>query len=99
MAQAAVAVDLHQPLDVDADVLARFTLDLVLVGDDLEALSNVVLAMIFEQVVLVNTRLPADVARARTANTKDIRQAHFDPLVEGELHTRDTCHCFPFAPS
>ena len=42
VAHATVAVDLHEPLDVEADVLAQVALDLALVGDDLADLADVV---------------------------------------------------------
>src|SRR5215211_4250471 len=89
---AAVAVDLHQPLDVEADVLAQIALDLPFVGDDLADLANVILGEVFDAHVLVHARLLENGRRARAADAENVRQADFDPLVEWKIHTRDTCH-------
>src|SRR5260370_16475215 len=56
MAHTAVAVDLHQTLDVESDVLAEIAFDLPLVGDDLADLLHVVLGGLLDPRVF--TALP-----------------------------------------
>src|ERR1019366_5479455 len=92
MAHAAVAVDLHQTLDVESDVLAQIAFDLPLVGDDLADLAHVVLGEILDARVFIDRRLAENVERARTADAVDVREADFDPLVQWKVHTCDTCH-------
>src|SRR5207237_1649460 len=88
----AVAVDLHQPLDVEAGVLAEIALDLSFVRDHLTNLANVILGKVFHPDVAIHGRLLKDVRRPRTADAEDIRQSDFDPLVEWQINTCNTCH-------
>src|SRR5687768_12535587 len=95
MAHATVAVDLHEPLDVEADVLAEIAFDLPLVGDDLTDLANVVLAQILDPDVAAHAGLVDDPAGARPADSEDVSEANFDPLVERKIYACDTCHLVP----
>src|ERR1051326_2006598 len=92
VAHAAVAVDLHQPLDVEADVLAEVSLDFALVGDDLADPPDLVLGKVFPARVAVHLGLAEDVGGARTADAEDVGEAHFHALVQWEIDACDTCH-------
>src|SRR5437764_10203913 len=94
VAHAAVAVDLHQPLDVQADVLAEVALDLPLVGDDLADLAHVVLGEVLDARVAVDARVREDVVRPRAADAENISQTDFHSLVQWEINACDTCHVF-----
>src|SRR5439155_668274 len=61
VAHAAVAVDFHQPLDVEADVLAEVALHLPLVGDDLADLPHVILGEVLDARVATDPRRREDV--------------------------------------
>jgi hypothetical protein len=73
MPHAAVAVDLHQPLDVEADVFTQIALDFVSVGDDLTDLTNVVLLQILHPDVFVDARFAEDRVGGRAADAEDVR--------------------------
>src|SRR5947209_4716527 len=94
MAHPAVAVDLHQALDVEADVLAEVALDLPLVGDDLADLAHVILGEVLDARVAVHPGRDEDVVGPRTADAEDVSQTDFHSLVEGQIHASNTCHCF-----
>src|SRR2546427_494990 len=87
MAHPAVAIDLHQALDIEPDVFAEIAFDLPLIGDDLPDLAHVILGEIFDARVFIDRRLLEDIDRARTADAVDICQADFDPLVQWKVHT------------
>src|SRR5262249_10286052 len=72
MPHSAVAIDLHQPLDVLADVLAQIALDLSLVGYDLTDLPHVVFGQILDPGVPVDPGGVEDVIRARAADAVDV---------------------------
>src|SRR5207248_1302131 len=94
VADAAIAVDLHQPLDVLADVLAEIALDPPLVGDDLADPPDFILGEVFDPRVAVHLGLAEDVARARAADPVDVREADFDALVEWKIYACDASHPF-----
>src|SRR5207247_5638701 len=89
----AVAVDFHQPLDVQADVLAEVALDFALVGDDLADAPHFILGEVFHARVAIHLGLAEDVARARAADAEDVGEADFDALVQWKIDACDTCHC------
>jgi len=97
VAHAAVAVDLHQPLDVEADVLAEIALDLPLVGDDLADLPHVILAEVLDASVAANARFGQAVVRPRAADAENISKPDLHALVQWKVYACDSCHCFSSA--
>src|SRR3954451_13423933 len=93
MTHAAIAVDFHEALDVEADVLAEIAFDFALIRNHLPDLADVVFGKILDAGVRADGRFRQDVFRARPADAVDIRQADFDPLVQWKVHTCNTCHC------
>jgi hypothetical protein len=61
----AVAADLHQPLDVDGDLLPEIAFDAALLLDDPADLPDVVLRQVLDPEVAADARLREDVARPR----------------------------------
>src|SRR5437588_11469773 len=92
MAHAAITVDFHEALDVQADVLAEIALDFALIRNHLPDLADVILGQILDARVRADGRFRQNVFRARPADAVDIRQADFDPLVQWKVHTCNTCH-------
>src|SRR5262249_19688817 len=92
VAHAAIAVDFHQPLDVEADVLAEIALHLPLIGDDLADLPHVILGEILDARVAVDARLAQDVVGPRAADAENVSESNFDSLVQGQIYASDTCH-------
>src|SRR6476469_7979339 len=93
MAHAAIAVDFHEALDVEADVLAEIAFDLALIRNHLPDLPHIILGQILDADVRADRRFGQDVFRARAADAVDVRQADFVPLVQWKVHTCNTCHC------
>ena len=92
MAQAAIAPDIHQHLDVLRDFPAKITFDLAFAFDDL-AKANYL--RISEKIRLrrgVELRLAADVAGRAASDAVDVRQRDLDPLVAREVDPRDSRH-------
>src|SRR5438128_871404 len=72
MPHSAVAVDLHQPLDIEANVLAEVALDFESVRNHLPDLPHIILGQILDARVLVDTRFHEDLVRRRTADAEDV---------------------------
>src|SRR5690606_17525528 len=93
--QAAVAADVHEPLDVELPLTAQVALDLVLAVDDLTEAADLDLGQVLDPRVGVDLSLGEDVLRARPADTVDVRERRFDPLLAREVDTCDPSHPSP----
>src|SRR5688572_11908959 len=89
---AAVAADLHQPLDVLADLLAQVALDAPFVLDHLADPARLVLGEVPHLGGRRHPRLGEDRLCARAPDAVDVRQPDPDLLVLGEVHSCDPCH-------
>src|SRR4029077_4780278 len=92
MAQAAVAADLHQALDVLRALAAQVALDRHLVVDAVTQLGNLVLGQVTHVRVGADAELVEDVVRRRPADAVDVREADLDALVERDVDPGDTSH-------
>src|SRR3954463_13153604 len=92
MAQAAVATDVHQTLDVHLDALAQVALDLALRLDGLADAVQLPLVQIAHAHVGAHVRLLKYGGRARAPDAVDVRQSDSDPLVYGEVNADYTSH-------
>ena len=92
MTNASIAVDFHQPLDVETDVFPKITFDPSLVCDDLTDLTDIVLVEVFDPLVPIDICLRENPGRPRTADSEDVRQSYFDALVQWKIHSCDTGH-------
>src|SRR5918997_861026 len=81
VAQAAVAADIHQPLDVHLDALAQVALDLALPLDDRADAAEHVLVEIAHARVHGDAGRLQDRRRARAPDAIDVRQSDLDALV------------------
>ena len=95
MANTAVALDLHQALDVQRHVAAQvaFHDDVVLVQvltDQTFLLSGQVL----HAGVGIDVGSRQDLLGGAGANAIDVSQAYFDPLFAGQVNAGNTCHSF-----
>src|SRR3954463_279236 len=98
VAQAAVAADLHQALDVLRALAAQVTLDHVVTVDDVAQLRHLVVREVPDLAVRLDPELGEDLVRGRPADAVDVRQADLDALVEGDVDAGDASHCLR-APS
>jgi len=89
---AAVAADLHQALDVLADLLAEIALHPPLVLDDLADPLGLDLGEVADLGDVGHLGLGQDVARARTADAVDVGETDPDLLVLRQVDSCDACH-------
>ena len=95
VADAAVALDLHQTLDIQRHVTAKVALhdDVVLVqvlADQTFLLGG----QILHAGVGINVGSRQDLLGGAGANAIDVSQAYFDPLFAGQVNAGNTCHSF-----
>src|SRR4030095_89936 len=81
MADAAIASDLHQALDVLADLLAQVALHPAFVRDDLADPPRLVFGQVLDLGDLRHLRLGADVLRARAADPVNVSEPDPDLFV------------------
>jgi hypothetical protein len=81
MTHAPVAPDLHQALDVLADLLAQVALHTALVRDDLADPPRLILGQVSDLGGLRHLGLDQDVTRTRPANAVDVRETDPNLLV------------------
>src|SRR5215813_6388369 len=98
MTGAAVAADLHQPLDVHRHVLTEVALDATLLLDDPADLPDVVLGKVLHAHVRAHAGFLEDIVRACAPDTEDVREADFHPFGDRQIHARNSRHnSLPFA--
>jgi hypothetical protein len=92
VAEAPVASDVHQALDVGLDFPAQRTFDLEVIVDDTTYVANVFLGPIFHTDVFADSRFRENADRSRTANAEDVGETDYAPLVLGKVNASNTCH-------
>ena len=90
--QAAVAADLHQPLDVERNLLAEIAFDAALLLEHAADLAHVVLGQILDPDVRADAGRTENVARPFAADAVDIREPDLDPLGAREINACNTRH-------
>jgi hypothetical protein len=92
VAQAAIALNVDEALDVHRDVLAQVAFDVPLVLNDLADAVHLVLAQILDLLEGVNIRLFQNLERARLADAEDVSERDPCLLVAGQIDASNTCH-------
>ena len=92
MAAAAIAADLHQPLDVHRDLLAEVALDAALLLDHPADLPDVVLRQILHADVRADAGILEDVVRTDAPDAVDVGEPDLDALGARKIDACDTCH-------
>jgi hypothetical protein len=92
MTQAAIAAEIHQPLDVHGDLTTEVTLDLVALLEELADSDDLTLAELVGPDVRVNPRLRADLQRRGPPNAEDVLERDPDLLIAREVDTGNSCH-------
>ena len=92
MTQAAVAADLNQTLDVEADLTAQVALDVVVAVDYLTQLGGFFFGQVLDAGVRIDTGLGKDFVGRLAANAEDVGQADLHALLAGKVNTGNTCH-------
>src|ERR1700724_3246067 len=92
VADAAIAVDLHQPLDVQVDFTSQIAFDGVFTVDDLAQTGYFVLAEVARAAVRGDGRPRQDFVRRRGTDPENVGQRDPDLFVARNVNAGDTCH-------
>jgi len=97
MAEAAIAAEVHQTLDVHIDLTAEITFDLIVQVDGFTDLPDLILIEIVRELILGDAGNAADLGRAMRTDTENILKRNHDVLSPGDIYTSDSCHIEPLA--
>ncbi len=97
MAQAAVAADFHQPLDVHGDLLAEIAFDAALLLDHPADLPDVVFRQILDADVGADAGFLQDGVRSHPPDAVDVGETNLDALGARKINASNTCHRFILA--
>src|SRR3990172_3735500 len=95
MAHPTIGADLHQPLHVHGDVLAKIALHATLGLDDLGDAAGLLLRQVLDPHVGVNAGLAQDLVAPGDADPVDVGEAHLDALLSRKVNACDACHGLP----
>ncbi len=91
MAEATIATQIHQALDVDGDLATQVTLDGEL-ANGFAHLLQVSVGQILDPLVVGNARSITNGARGGATNAVNRREADFGVLMWRNVNTSNTCH-------
>src|SRR6185312_10257242 len=92
MTQAAIAAEIHQPLDVDAGLAAKVTLDNVVAVDHFADLQHFRVAQLADATLHRKLHLLHDFSGALFADAMDVLQRDQHALVGWDIHAGNTGH-------
>jgi hypothetical protein len=89
---AAVAIDIHQTLDVEGHFRSKFTFNFVVVFNDVTDRDAFFFAEILDPGAFLHTGLIADLHGRRPAYSENIRQTDDYPFIVRDINTSNTRH-------
>src|SRR6202035_2674061 len=89
---AAVRLNVDQPLDVHRDVFAKIAFDVAFLLDDLTDAVNLVFAEILDLLEWVDIRSSQNLQRTRVADPEYVSKPDPRLLVAGQIDASNTCH-------
>src|SRR5262245_19557892 len=92
MTQAAIAAEVHQPLDVDAGLATKIAFDDVVAVNHFTDLQDFSVAELTDATVQRNLHLLHDVPGALLADAMDVLERDEDALVGRDIHAGNTGH-------
>src|SRR3546814_6918384 len=92
MAQAAIAGEVHQPLDVHRRVAAQVALDRVVGVERFADLQDFGVRKVLDAAGVVDPQLVGDADGCLATDAVDISECDDYALVGGQVDARDTCH-------
>src|ERR1700754_2179178 len=92
MAQAAVATEVHETLDVDAGLSAKIALHDVVAVNDFADLQHFLVAQLVDATVFRNLDLLDDIGGALRADAMDVLKRDQHALVGWDIHAGNTGH-------
>src|SRR5262249_3086187 len=90
--QAAIAAEVHQPLNVHRGFAAQVAFDLIVAIDDLADPDDIVIGQLIDARRASDTGLVADVFRALRSDPIDIGQANLHPLFSRDVNACNARH-------
>src|SRR2546430_13872885 len=95
VAQAAVAAQVHQPLDVQAHLAAEVALDLVVLVEALADAVDLVVGQVLGPLGRIDLGEGADLPRAGVADPVEVRERDLDLLLTGKVDSGNSRHSLP----
>src|SRR6516165_11054790 len=92
MAQAAIAAEIHQALDVHADLATQIAFDHVVAVDHFADLQNLLVGQLTDATVSGNLHLLHDLGRRLRTDAMDVLERDQHALVGRDIHTGNTGH-------
>src|ERR1700736_3863688 len=92
MAQAAIAAEVHQTLDVDADFAAKVALDQIVAVDHFADLQDFLIAQLADATIHRDLHLLDDLGSILLADTMDVLERDQNALVGRDIHAGNTGH-------
>src|SRR3990170_1964793 len=92
MAQAAVAAEVHQPLDIHGDVAPEVAFDHVVAVDNLADLHDLRLGQLADPALRRDSDLGADMFGEGIADAMNVSEGHLDPFVGRDVHACNSGH-------
>jgi hypothetical protein len=97
MAGSAIAAEVDEAFDVQADLTTEIAFHTVSAVDDLTDLRQLGFSQNIRLLVEVDVCFSQNFSCRRPTDAKNIGQSHFHPLTAREVHSRDTSH-FNYLP-
>src|SRR5690348_8275665 len=99
MAHATVAVDLHQPLDIQVELATQVALNGELAVHDLAQAGDLIFAEVARAPIGGDRRAGEDLVGRRRPDAVDVRQRHPDLLFARNVDAGDACHSYSITPA
>src|SRR6476619_2974782 len=92
MSQAAIAAEVHQPLDVDADLTTEIAFDHIVAVDHFADLQHFLVAQLADATIRGDLHLLDDLGRVLLADAMDVLKRDQHALVGWDIHAGNTGH-------
>src|ERR1700753_2522681 len=92
VAQAPIAAQIHQALDVHGDVAAQIAFHQIVAVDDFANLDDLGLGQIADAAGRIDAQLADDLVGGVRPDSMDIAKADFDSLLGRDIDAGDACH-------
>jgi hypothetical protein len=92
MPQSAIATEIHQSLDIHRDLPSQVAFDRAIPIDQLANAQHLIVGQFMYAPLGWNADVAADLKGLGSTNTVDVREPDRDPLLIGDIDTRDARH-------
>src|SRR5690606_40282045 len=95
MAKTTITTDIHQSFNIQLNLRTKRPLHFDFFIDDISNSSKLFVIPFFYFYIVIDAYLVQNVLGGRTADSVNIRETNFPPLVFRYIYTRDPCHIIP----